>query len=310
MRNLLTLFLLGALWSPSFLFIKLGLEGFPPFTVATLRVGIAGFLMWSFLRISGHTLPRTWRVWRHFLLLGVFGNAIPFSLFALGETRADSAPAAILNSTTPIFTVLLAHLFIHDERLERRRVAGVGIGFVGIVVLFLPEMKGGFLRSGQFLGYVAFTMAALCYGITNVYIRRHLRGIPGKVSSTAQLLCATAFLLPVSLIVESPWTARPGLVSVAAIVALAVFGTAVALTFFFELLRRSSATFVSMVTYIIPPGGIVLGAVILDEHIGWNHLAGCALILAGVMVVNGYLIQLFMRAFRSRGTRRNDPSGV
>lgn len=298
MGNLLYLFLLASLWSPSFLFMKIGLEGFPPLTLAAFRVGIAATIMVVFLRSTGHVLPRSFALWRRFFFMGVFGNAIPFAMFCLGETRAESGPAAILNSTTPIFTVLLAHAFIHDERLSGRRLAGVAIGFAGILVLFVPSLEKGFLRSGRFWGYAAFTTAALCYGISNVYARRTLRHVPARVSSTAQLISATFLLAPTALIVERPFHIHPGVGPIAAVLALAAFGTALAMTLFFDLMKRTSATFVSMVTYIIPPAGVALGAVFLHERVGWNHVVGCALILGGVMVVNGVLLRAAVRAFR------------
>jgi len=300
MGFLLYLFLLASLWSPSFLFIKIGLGGFPPLTLAASRVGIAATLLWIFLRLSGRTLPRSPSLWRRFLFMGLFGNAIPFALFCLGETRADSGPAAILNSTTPIFTVLLAHVFISDERLSGARIGGVLIGFAGILVMFFPSLQGGFLRSGTFWGYVAFTGAALCYGITNVYARRYLRDVPARVSATAQLISASILLWPVAVAIERPFAIRPGTGPLLAVLALAVIGTALAMTLFFDLMRKTSATFVSMVTYIIPPAGIALGAVFLHEHVGWNHLAGCYLILVGVMVVNGVLVRTVRRLVPGR----------
>jgi drug/metabolite transporter (DMT)-like permease len=281
------LFLVASLFSPSFLFMKVGLTGFPPLTLATLRVAIAAMMMWGFLRVTGHCFPHTWAVWRKLFVVGLFGNALPFAMFCLGETRADSGSAAILNATTPIFTVLLAHVYIADERIRAGRAAGVAIGFLGVLCLFLPQIEGGFLRGGTSWGYGAFLAAAMCYGFASVYTRKHLRDVPARITSGAQLICATVLLFPMAMLVERPFHLRPGAAAIGSVLALSILGTAVAFTLMFSLLRKTSATFVSMVTYIIPPAGIALGAVFLDEHVGWNALAGCALILMGVMGVNG-----------------------
>lgn len=295
MRNFLHLLLLASLFSPAFLFMKVGLTGFPPLTLATLRVGIAALLMWGFLRLTGHCLPHRWAVWRKLFIVGLLGNAVPFAMFCLGETRTDSGAAAILNATTPIFTVLLAHVYIADERVSPGRAAGVALGFLGVMILFLPQIGGGFLRSGVSWGYGAFLAAAMSYGGASVYVRRNLRDVPARITSAAQLVCATVLLFPVALIVERPFHLRPSAAAIGSVLALAIPGTAVAFTLMFSLLRKTSATFVSMVTYIIPPAGIALGAVFLHEPVRLNALAGCALILMGVMVVNGLLKQLARR---------------
>ncbi len=294
MGNVLYLIFLAALWSPSFLFIKYGLEGFPPVTLAMLRLAVAAAASWGALRLSGHVLPRAASWWRPFLLMGLFGNAIPFALFCAGETQAESGMAAILNSTTPIFTVLLAHMFLHDERLTASRLAGILLGFAGILTLFWPELRGGFLLSGRFWGFGAFAIAALCYGISTVYARQVLRDVPARISSTAQLICAAALLVPVSFVFERPFASAVSVRSVGAVLWLALVGTALAYALYYDLLRRTNATFVSMVTYIIPPGGIALGALFLGEELHWTALGGCALILLGVVVVSG----VFRRGWR------------
>lgn len=302
MLNVLYLFLLAALWSPSFLFMKIGLGGFPPLTLAACRVCIAAALTWAFLRSTGHTLPRSGSLWRRLFLAGLVGNAIPFAMFCLGETRTDSGPAAIINSTTPIFTVLMAHAFLRDERFSTGRVVGILIGFAGILTVVLPTMKAGSLHTGEIWGYAAFMTAAICYAASNVYARRHFHDVPARVISTAQLISAAVILAPIALLVERPLSIRPGAAPIAAVVTLATLGTALPFTLFFDLMKRTSSTFVSMVTYILPPVGIVLGAVFLDERVGWNHIAGCALILSGVMVVNGLLFRVVGRLMRGGGS--------
>jgi drug/metabolite transporter (DMT)-like permease len=287
MTNWLLLLFLAALWSPSFLLIKIGLEDFPPLTLATTRVLVAAVILYAVLRARGQEFPRRWSIWRKFLVMGFFSNAFPFAMFSLGELYADSGLAAILNGTTPIFTVVLAHLFIGDERLTPQKVSGVLLGFGGILFLFLPELRRGFQGQNVVLGLTAFTLAAASYGVAMVYVRRNLRGLPPLVAPTTQLTVAAAYLLPVALLLERPFDLSPGLPAISAVLALAVFGTAMAFVVYYQLVERVSATFLSLVTYILPPIGLLLGAVFLAERPGRNAVVGCLFIIFGLMVVNG-----------------------
>ncbi|RME41738.1 MAG: EamA family transporter [Caldilineae bacterium] len=287
MSNWLWLLVLAALWSPSFLFIKLALVDVPPLTLAATRLTLAAIILVSVLHLRGERLPRRWEVWRKFFFMGFFANALPFALFSLGELVADSGMAAILNGTTPIFTVILAHFFIGDERLNMQKLGGVLIGFAGIVLLFAPEVQGNWARGGSVWGLVAFAVAAMSYGIGIVYARRNLRGLPPLVGPAAQLTMASVYLLPVALWVDRPFGIRPGLPAIGSLLALAVFGTALAFMLYYHLIERASATFLSLVTYILPPAGLLLGVIFLDESPGWQAVVGCGLIIVGVMVVNG-----------------------
>ena len=287
-RNVLLLLLLAACWSPSFLFIKIGLASVPPFTLTAMRVALGGLLLYVMLVARGRALPRDWKTWKLFLFMGFFANALPFSLFSFGELHAESGAAAVINGTTPLFTVVLAHLFIAEERLDTRALAGVVVGFAGVAVMFYPQIVGlvrGGGGAGTLLGLGAFAAAACSYGVSIVHSRRHLRGLPPNVAPAAQLLCATALLAPLAVL-ERPWEADMSAGSLAAVGALAVLGTAVAYRVYYRLIETASATFVSLVTYIMPPAGVVLGIVFLAERPGWEAAAGCALILGGVMLVN------------------------
>ncbi|MFQ5577603.1 MAG: DMT family transporter [Anaerolineae bacterium] len=299
MTNWLWLLVLAALWSPSFLFIKVALQDVPPLTLASARLTLAAVILYVVLRLNGQNLPKSWAVWRKFFFMGFFANALPFALFSIGELVADSGMAAILNGTTPIFTVILAHLFISDERLTAQKIGGVLVGFVGIVLLFLPQVGGGApLKGAGGLGLLAFTIAAISYGVGIVYARHNLRGLPPLVGPTTQLMMASAYLLPVALLVERPFHLSPGMPALGSVLALAVFGTALAFIIYYRLIERASATFLSLVTYILPPAGVALGVIFLNEAPGWNALAGCFLIVLGVMVVNGVVGTVWQRLFQ------------
>lgn len=304
MRNWLHLIALAACWAPSFLFIKIGLNGgIPPVTLAAARVALAAVILAAVLTARGQSMPRDGATWRRLLPMALLSTAIPFALFSIGERYADSGLAAILNGTTPIFTVILAQIFLRDEPLTGRTLAGVLIGFAGIVVIFSPELRqglfggpaspslsGGFgdpgIESTRAVGLVAFTIAGACYGGANVYARRRLGGLPSLVAPTLQMTLAGLILVGMSFAFEAPMAARPGPAAIGSVLVLAVVGTALAYMLYYPLMARTSATFVSLVTYLLPPAGIVLGMLVLGEKPGWEDLAGCALIILGVAVVS------------------------
>lgn len=285
-RNFLWLMLLAVLWGPSFLFIKVAVGEIPPFTLVAGRVGLAAVLLYLILRLQRRALPRFGRIWLHFAVVGFFSNALPFTLFSWGEMHIDSALASILNGTTPLFTILLAHLLTSDDRLTPVKVMGSLLGFGGLVVLIAPSLLGG-VRATTW-GLIAATLAAASYGVATVYTRKNLRGLPPLVGPTAQLLMATLYILPLALLIEQPFRQPlPTWPALASLLALSMVGTALAFVVYYYVIDRTSATYVSMVTYLVPVIGVALGIMVLNEKPAWNAYAGCALILLGVMVVNG-----------------------
>ncbi|MBE7550164.1 MAG: EamA family transporter [Anaerolineales bacterium] len=285
-KNFLLLLVLAALWGPSFLFIKVAVAEIPPLTIVLGRVGIGGLLLYAILRLQGRNLPPLGRVWLHFAFAAIVQNAIPFLLFGWGEQYIDSALAAILNGTTPLFTLLLAHMFTSDDRLTPTKTLGTFIGFSGLALLIGPSLLGGVKATTW--GLIAVAVASLCYGIAIVYGRRNLRGLPPMVAPTAQLLLATLFMLPLSLVLEQPFNLpAPSWPALGSLLALGAFGTGLAFVVYYRIMEQTSATYVSMVTYLVPIFGVILGVVILNEQLGWNAYLGCALILLGVMIVNG-----------------------
>jgi drug/metabolite transporter (DMT)-like permease len=286
LRNFLLLLFLAALWGPSFLFIKIAVEDIPPLTLVLARVGIAAILLNLILHRQGRRLPKFGPIWKHVAVMALIHNAIPFALLNWGEQYIDSALAAILNGTTPLFTITLAHLFIEDDRLTLGKVIGVLIGFGGLFLLIAPSLFEGVQATS--LGLIAAAVAAASYGVAMVYSRLHLRGLPPLVAPTAQLSLAALYMLPLSLWFERPFSlAAPSWSAWASLLVLAIFGTTVAFVVYYRLIERTSATYVSMVTYMIPVFGLVLGVLVLDEQLGWNSYLGCGFILVGVMIVNG-----------------------
>ncbi len=293
-RNFLLLMLLAALWSPSFLFIKVAVAEIPPVTVALGRVIVGALILWIILRLQGRHLPPPGPVWRHLLVLGLVQNAGPFVLFAWGEQFISSALASIVNGMTPIFTIILAHFFLASDRLTRAKVVGVGLGFGGLLLIIAPSLTAG-IEATTF-GLLAIVLATLLYGIAGVYSARYTRGLPPLVAPAGQLLMATLWLLPLSLVTERPWAlAAPSWEAWASLLALGALGTGIAFAVYYRLLQTAEPSFISMVTYVIPIFGVLLGILVLGEQLTWNAMTGFGLILAGVVVVNG--------RWRTRATR-------
>lgn len=301
LRTFLLLLFLASLWGPSFLFIKVAVSEIPPITLMLGRVGISGVLLYLILRMQGGKLLPWGRIWYHLAVFALVQNAVPFVLFAWGEQYINSALAGILNGTTPLFTLILAHFFTSDDRLTPAKTVGTLIGFGGLLLLIGPALWAG-VRATTW-GLLAVTVASACYGVAILYSRRHLRGLPPLVGPTSQLLLATLYLAPLSLLFDRPFSLPvPSWPALGSLLALAVFGTALAFVIFYRLVERASATYISMVTYLVPIFSLVLGVLVLNERLDWNAYAGCALILVGVMIVNG--------VFRSIRWFRKAPPGA
>ncbi|MFN8504713.1 DMT family transporter [Kouleothrix sp.] len=286
-RNLGALLLLGAVWGASFLFIKIGVREMPPEVLVALRVGIAALVLLAILYARGLRLPAAPRMWGHFLFTGLVGLVLPYVLITWGEQSIPSGMAAILNATTPLFTLLLAYLWTREEHLTGMRLLGVAIGFVGVVVAVGAE--GLSISNASTRGQLAVLVAAAAYGVNGVYSRRAFRGMPPLLPATGQMLSATLIIAPLALALHGLPTALPSAGALGAVLALAVFGTALAYILLYWLIERLGATRSSMVTYLLPPFALVYGTLFLREPIALNALLGLALVVLGILLANGVL---------------------
>lgn len=288
------LLILALLWGPSFLFVKVAVQDIPPLTLVAVRVSLATVMLYSILRAQGHSLPKFGSIWKHFAVMGFLYNAVPYVLLSWGQQYIDSAPAAILIGTTPLFTMILAHLFMANDRLTSTKTVGVIVGFGGLVVLLAPALLGGL--QATIWGLLAAVVAAASYGGAIVYAQKKLRGLPPLVGPTAQLTMAAIYLLPLSFVVERPYTmSLPSWSAIGSLLLLTVFSTALAFVIYYRAMEISSATTLSMVTYMIPIVATILGVIVLHERLGWNAYLGCVLVVLGVMVVNGALPSISWR---------------
>ena len=275
--------ILSVLWGGSFLFIEIALEGLPVLTIVWARVALAAVILGLVIGLSGAGFPKR-SVWPALAVMGCLNNVVPFTLFVTAQGQITGALASVLNATTPLFTVLVAHLATRDERITPAKAAGLGLGFAGVVVMLAGEGLGG-----DAVAMLACLMAALSYGVAGVWGRRfRALGVAPLATAFGQVAASATLLLPVWLWVDAPWAMGwPGLRPVAAVVALAGLSTALAYLLYFRLLANAGPTNLSLVTFVIPVSASALGWLVLGEALHPADLAGFALIVAGLLAIDG-----------------------
>ena len=274
---------LGIMWGSSYLFIKIGVESFGTFTLIALRLLIGATLLWVVLRLRHVPLPRERRVYGHLLVMACINIAIPFTLITWAEQSVDSALAAIIAATVPLFVIVIAPAFLPEEPIRVNGVIGLLIGFVGILILVSPGLTS---VGGNPAGELALLGASLAYAIGNIYNRRNVRGLPPLIPAVFQVTFALLIVGVIALVVEHPWEARPDAQAVFSVVWLGIFGSGLAYVAYFRLLGRWGATRTSLVAYLLPIVGIALGFLVLQESIDSTLVLGTGLVIAGVAVVN------------------------
>jgi drug/metabolite transporter (DMT)-like permease len=283
----LALLLLSVLWGGSFFFAGVQVKALPPFTIVFLRVGLAAIILNALVRAIGKRMPADRPAWRAFFGMGLLNNAVPFCLVVWGQTHIASGLAAILNATTPISTVVVAHLLTNDEKMTGSRLLGVFVGFLGVVVLIGPDSLQGL--GANVLAQVAVLAAAVSYAFAGVYGRRFRRmGIEPILTATGQVTASAILLFPIAMIVDAPWTlAMPPLPVLEAALGSAVFSTALGYVLYFRILATAGATNLLLVTFLIPVSAIVMGSYGLGEHLEARHFVGLAFIGAGLAAIDG-----------------------
>ena len=281
-KNWFKFIFLGLVWGSSFLWIKLALREVEPFTLVFFRAGIAFLglaVVWLVLRpkLSKRDL------WK-FALMGVFNHALPIVLISWSEKHISSGLAAILNSTTPLFTILIAPFFLSDERITVKRALGLLLGFAGVIVLASNNISDGDSLSG--VGIVTMLIAACCYAGSGVFARRVMAGIRNEAQSIGQMGMAFLFMIPATFIAESPFHLPTLPLTWTALIWLGLLGSCVTLLLWFSLLNSIGPTKTSMVTYIFPLMGVLLGWSFLHEIPDWRLLVGGVLIILAVVIVN------------------------
>lgn len=285
------LLFLAVIWGAAFMFIGVAVRHVEPLTYVWLRLTIAAGGMFLFLRLKGERLGLPRPVWGSILLLALLNNALPFTLFGWGQTHIASGLASILNATTPIWGVLVAHLFTQDERMSPRKLAGVLLGFAGVATMIGPTLLANV--GSDAMAQLACISAALCYAFAAVWARRFRRmGISAMSVTTGQLSAGALMMLPLALLVDQPWTQPfPPLTAWGAIVALALLCTAFGYVLYFRLIETAGATNALLVTLLVPPFAILFGSLFLNEILAPHDFAGLALIALGLAAIDGRILK-------------------
>ena len=291
--------ILVLIWGSSFLFMKVGLEAMTPIQIATMRVLTGMVVVLALLAMTGGRLPTTWRVWRHMIVIGFFLSAFPFTLFAISETRVSSALAGIGNSTTPIATVLATMVIIPNARTATRKIVAVLIGFVGVVLIAQPWTVA---ERPDLVGFAMAVVGGASYGVGWTYYHRFLSGadLGGLSQPAAVLVVGAGFLVPASLVVwwldrghqATPWATHgtadgfQAWLPLLAVIALGALGTGLAFMFQYDVVRAAGPVVGSTITYLIPIVSVLLGTLVLGEHLSWSAVAGFVVVLGAALVIN------------------------
>src|SRR6476646_4241470 len=274
---------LGLMWGSSYLFIKLAVDDFGTFTLVSLRLLVGAALLWVVIRLAHQPLPRERRMYGHLLVMAIVNITIPFLLSTWAEQSVDSSLAAILTSPVPLFAIILSALFLADEPIRVNGVAGLIVGFVGVIIITSPGLTSG---NSSITGELALLGAAFSYAVGAVYSRRNVRGLPPMIPAVFQVSFAAIIVSVCALLFEHPWTATPDAEAVFSILWLGIFGSGLAYLLVFRLFQHWGATRTTLIAYVIPPVGIVLGVLVLNEPIDARIVLGTGLVVAGVGLVN------------------------
>ncbi|MBH5371822.1 DMT family transporter [Bradyrhizobium glycinis] len=292
-RDWSLLALLSILWGGSFFFNGAALRDLPPLTLVFLRVALGAAMLLPLLRAHGVGFPKSWAGWAPFIAIGLLNNVIPFSLIVIGQTFIPSGLASILNATTPMFTVVVM-IVAGEEALQMRRMAGVALGLAGVILL---RGWGFETRPGQGFGVLLCLGGALSYGFAALAARRLLKDSVPLGTATFQLMASTVMMAVVAGVMEQPWRLPiPGVATWFAVLGLAALSTALAYIVFFQIVRRSGASNVMLVTLLIPVTAILLGWLVLGESISMREIAGALVIGSALLVIDGRAFDPLRRA--------------
>jgi len=287
------LVLLGLIWGGSFFFAGIAVHHVPPLTLVFLRLLLAALALHIYIagRFDIYSILRA--RWREFLVLGLINNALPHALIFFGQTRVGAGLAAILNATTPIWTVLIANYFTSDEKLSPAKIAGCLVGLAGTIVLIGPGISTG--AEAPLWALLLPVLAAVSYGFAATYGKR-FRGVAAPVTAAGQLTASSLIALPLSLVADQPWTlSAPPLDAVLAILALALLSTAFGYILYFRIMAAAGATNTSLVTLLVPPSAIILGFFFLGERLDLAEFTGMALIGFSLVILDGRAYRILMK---------------
>ncbi len=282
-KHWLVFILLGSIWSSSFLWIKIAVTEVGPITLVAFRVLFGLLFGITVILVQRVQIPRTLKEWTPFFILGISNVAIPFFLISWGEQAIDSAVAAILDSTVPLFTIVIAHYLLHDDKMTVPKVLGLLMGFAGVIVLMSRDIGTSI---GPILGQLAVVVACIFYAGSSVYARKSTAEASGIMRGAGPLVSSTAVMWIAAVTVESPLKIPQLTITWIALLWLGILGSGFAFILNYYLIHEIGPTRTTMVTYIFPLGGVILGVLFLHEQLSWQLLAGAVLIVASLAVAN------------------------
>jgi drug/metabolite transporter (DMT)-like permease len=289
---------LAVLWSLSFIFIKVGVEEIPVLTLVLVRVGLGALVLHAFVLASGRAYPTRPDVLLRYVVMGTLNNILPFALIFYATASIGAGAASILNATSPIFALLVAHVATVDEKVTAVKLVGILLGVAGVAAMVGPEALAGL--TDNLLPAGAMLLASFFYGVSAVF-GRGFRGVDATVSATCQLSGSTLVLLPIALYVDRPWSLpMPSATALGSAVALAIVSTSLAYVLYYELIKRAGATNTILVTLLIPVGGVFLAWLLLGEAFTLSEAAGMLLIGLGLLVIDGRAFARVRRAAPAR----------
>jgi drug/metabolite transporter (DMT)-like permease len=278
-RELVFLLTLSTLWGASYTFIKLGVETIPPVTLIAARTLIAGSILLAVIHRRGLRMPRDAATWRRFFVQACLNSVVPFTLIAWAEQSIDAGLAVILNAATPIFTFLLTFLVTRHEAATARKLFGTVAGLAGICLVVGVEALGGL--GDQLWAQLAIVSATICYAGAAIF-GKNFKGLDPMMPAAGSMVCGAAILIPLSLIVDRPWTLTPSTESVLALLALSAFSTALAFSIYFRLIQTLGSVGTTSQAYLRVPIGVAIGVVFLGETLNSTAWIGLVCIVAGV----------------------------
>jgi drug/metabolite transporter (DMT)-like permease len=282
-KHWLVFILLGVIWSSSFMWIKIAVQEIGPITLVAFRVLFGLLFGVAVILFQGAQMPRSLKEWSPPLILGITNVAIPFFLISWGEQSIDSAVAAILDATVPLFTILVAHYLLHDDKMTVPKVLGLLMGFAGVVILMSKDIGASL---GSVLGQFAVVLASVFYAGSAVYARKTTEDTPGILRSVGPLVSATAVMWLATFLLESPVKIPQLGITWIALLFLGMLGSGLAFVMLYYLIHEIGPTRTSMVTYLFPLGGVILGVVFLNEQLSWQLVVGATLIVLSLVVAN------------------------
>jgi drug/metabolite transporter (DMT)-like permease len=272
-------------WGTSFLWIKIAVGDIGPMALVTFRLFFGAAAIWLFLWLKRFVIPRDLKAIGIMAFVGLINTAIPFTLISWGEVHIDSGLAGILNGTVPLFTIIIAHLALHDDRISLPKITGLLTGFAGVILLLSKDLSMTGLSS-DILGQLAVVVAAVLYGTSSVVIRKFLKGYPPMLIGAVSMTSALIFMSLTAPWIDPNFRLPTQPITWLAVAWLGLIGSALAYLMYFFLIQAWGPTRSTLVTYVMPVMAVMLGTIFLGEQLTWQLVVGGLLIIGGIAVVN------------------------